>query len=151
MPISAVSSHTRTFGSCCIICDGIDIKPFTESPYCPWRCSQLSGYLNFAHNGMQHTNGKLTYLFVSVFPIIKGEKSNVFDFFQTTYEYAFWMKWKLNVKFRSVHCIRRTWSLNVLQMTTFNVKQFTTFDIAYYIQMIYKPIHIFVLKQIKFT
>ena len=52
MPISDVSSHTRTFGSC--------IKPFAESSYCPGRCSQLSGYLNFAHNGLQHANGTLT-------------------------------------------------------------------------------------------
>ena len=36
----------------------------------------------------------------------------------------------LNVKFRSVHSINRTCSLNVLQMTTLDVKQFIGFDIA---------------------
>ena len=56
---------------------------------------------------------------------------------------AFWMKWKLNVKFRSVHSIRRTCSLNISQMMTLNVRQFTSFDIAYdHTSMIYKLIYI---------
>ena len=54
------SSHTRTFGSCWIICDVNDIKPFAESSYCPERSSQLSGYLNCVHNGLQHANDTLT-------------------------------------------------------------------------------------------
>ena len=52
------------------------------------------------------------------------------------------MKWKLNVNVRSVHGVRRTCSLNVLQMTPLNVNQFTSFDIICYTRMIYKPIHI---------
>ena len=58
------------------------------------------------------------------------------------YEYAFWMMRKLNIKFRSVHTIRRTYSLNVLQIMTLNIKQFKSFDIAYQTRMIYKPLHI---------
>ena len=76
-PISAVGSHTLTFGSFLI-----------KSFYCPGRCSQLSGYLNFVHNGLQNANGTLTY-FVDFFPVIKQEKSSVFDVFSNHYEYAF--------------------------------------------------------------
>ena len=52
--------HTRTFGFCLIICDVIGIKLFAEPTYCPGRCSQLSGHLNFASNGLQRANGTLT-------------------------------------------------------------------------------------------
>ena len=119
MRISAVRSHTRTFGSCWIICDDISVKLLAGASHYLGRCSQLSGYLNFAHNGLQHANGTFTYFFVDVFSVIKREKFNVFDsYFSNHYEYVFWMKWKLNVKVRSVHSIRRT--CDVLQMTTLN-------------------------------
>ena len=60
MPISAVSSRTQTFSSCWIICDIISINPFAKLSYRSGRCSQLSGYLNIGHNGLQHANGTLT-------------------------------------------------------------------------------------------
>ena len=55
----------RMFGSCRIICDVIDIKPFAKMPYCPGRCYQLSGYLNIVHNGLKHAN----IIFVDVIPL----------------------------------------------------------------------------------
>ena len=58
----------------------IGIKPFAGSSYCPGRCSQLSRYLNFTHNGLQHATGTLTY-FVDLCTVIKREKSSVLDVF----------------------------------------------------------------------
>ena len=67
-PIS-MSSHTRTSGSFLIICDVNGIKPFAGSIFCLGRCSQQSGYLNYAHYGLQNAFG--TLIFVDVLPVIK--------------------------------------------------------------------------------
>ena len=95
--------------------------------------------LSIAHNGLQHA---INVIFVDVFPVIKREKPNVLTFFSNHYDYAFWMKWKLIIQFLSVHSIRRTCSLNALQMTTLTVKQFKSSDVANHTRMIYKPIQI---------
>ena len=84
---------------------------------------QLSG-------GLQHAEITLTsFLRTSWhgFPVIKREKSILFDVFSRYYVTTKWMRRQLNVKFRSVHRIRRTCSFNVLKITTLNVKWFICF------------------------
>ena len=39
-----------------------------------------------------------------------------------------------------MHSVRRTCSLNILQMTTLNVKPFKSFSIAYHTRMVYKHV-----------
>ena len=59
------------------------------------------------------------------FPVIKREKSILFNVFSR------WMRWKLNVKFRSVHCIRCMCSFNVLKITTLNIKRLIIHVLSY--------------------
>ena len=90
------------------------------------------GYLNFAHNGLQHANSTLTY-----FLWASREKSNV----KPLRKYLF-DKVKIKCQFQF---LLSAWQQPHVQFKRFangNVKQFTSFDIAYHTQMIYKPVYI---------
>ena len=60
--------------------------------YCHGHCSQLSGYLNFAHNGLQQPTARQR----NICGRLSGTKSKVFDVLSNRYEYELWM-WQISL------------------------------------------------------
>ena len=115
-------SYTPSLPGWSISLDASGIKHFAEVSYCLRRFFfffQLAG-------GMQHDKITLTSFFRTSwhgFAVIKRVKSILFDVLPRHYDTAKWMRWKSNVKFRSVPGIRRTRSFNVLKITTLKAWQ----------------------------